>query len=244
MQGGFSVNNGLAHDDDPGWDALWDEVHQVIAYLGQTPAPVRRDAAPVLPPQTAEDQGRITLVLDLDETLVHCSPDRLGTSPDCFVRFDDTSAVGCVYCRPFAKLFLEITAQFFEVVIFTASTPAYADQVLDVLDPRQLLVRHRLYRQHCTVVDGGYMKDLSQLGRRLESVVLVDNSPISLVLNPDNGILCSTWLGDAQDKELLDLLAMLRTLEGDVQQVLEARYGLRKYFSKLKRASEAAGVLQ
>lgn len=46
----------------------------------------------------------------------------------------------------------------FEVVVFTASQKIYAERLLDILDPGHELVRHRIYRDSCVVVDGNYLK--------------------------------------------------------------------------------------
>merc|ERR1712224_43930 len=121
------------------------------------------------------------------------------------------TAVGYVYVRPFARLFLEIAARLFEVVVFTASSRGYADQVLDRLDPEGKCLAARLYREHCTEVGGAYLKDVRQLGRPLSRVVLVDNSPASLALCPSNGIICKGWTAEVtEDRELLDLLLLLQ----------------------------------
>ena len=40
-------------------------------------------------------------------------------------------------------------------------------------------------------IDG--LEDLRQLGRPMERLVLVDNSPVSLALCLDNGIIVSNW---------------------------------------------------
>jgi len=35
------------------------------------------------------------------------------------------------------------------LIIFTASISAYADVIIDLLDPNKEYIKHRLYRQHC-----------------------------------------------------------------------------------------------
>ncbi|CAJ1365262.1 unnamed protein product [Effrenium voratum] len=164
------------------------------------------DARPFLPPS-----AKPTLVLDLDETLVHCfrGSSLPEASPDLVVEFDESIGIGRIYFRPFVQLFLEVISRSFDVVVFTASQQAYADQVINALDPSGSLISHRLYRQHCTEFCGAYFKELSLLGRPLSKCILVDNSPISVACNAHNGVLIRSWYGDLQDQELLALLEVL-----------------------------------
>jgi TFIIF-interacting CTD phosphatase-like protein len=75
----------------------------------------------VLPPKRANDE-RITLVLDLDETLVHCSMDETTIFDWKFdVDFHGTNYAVSVRTRPHLQQFLQFAAQHFEVVVFTAS---------------------------------------------------------------------------------------------------------------------------
>merc|ERR1719221_739899 len=79
----------------------------------------------LLLPQLPEHRGRRTLVLDLDETLVHCHPTSIpGVPPpplEMWIRVAHPPLHAHVYVRPLAPIFLEVVARVFEVVIFTAS---------------------------------------------------------------------------------------------------------------------------
>ena len=56
---------------------------------------------------------------------------------------------------------MEHVGKRWEVVIFTASQRVYAEQLLNILDPGQKHIRHRIFRDSCVYVDGNYLKDLS-----------------------------------------------------------------------------------
>lgn len=136
---------------------------------------------PFLPPPSQT----FTLVLDLDETLIH------------FIEFDQqTAAQKAIYLgkgdknknkmieeeefgghfliRPGAREFLAQMSICYEVVIFTAAMQDYADWVIDHLDTGKW-IKHRLYRQHACREGPVFIKDLSKLGRQLNTVIIVDN---------------------------------------------------------------------
>uniref|UniRef100_A0A0G4GDF7 FCP1 homology domain-containing protein n=1 Tax=Chromera velia CCMP2878 TaxID=1169474 RepID=A0A0G4GDF7_9ALVE len=222
-------------------------LRNAVLYLAQTrPSKIPKSKKGYLPKKTCDKD--ITLVLDLDETLMHCRPERIpGRDPDTIVRFDDSASVGFVYFRPHVRDFLERCAKAFEVVVFTASTQNYADQVINKLDPQRLLIKHRLYRPHCTENFGGYTKDLRNLGRAMDRTILVDNSPISLAPQLDNGILCLSWFGDSRDHELHQILKELKhvadTRPSPVYRTLADRYGLRAWINSNRSDAPLANLI-
>lgn len=113
--------------------------------------------------------------------------------------------------RPGVYVFLRKMCELYEVVVYTASTRNYADKVLDAIDPERT-VTHRLFRKHCTLYNCEFVKDLSQLGRDLKDVIIVDNSPDCYMLQPCNGIPISTWTNDKNDRELDKLSSILELL--------------------------------
>ncbi|KAH0479149.1 MAG: hypothetical protein KVP17_004778 [Porospora cf. gigantea B] len=184
------------------------------------------EAGPLLPPQAACVAGRKTLVLDLDETLVHSNFE--GNAPSFTVQVNIADAVHNIHVakRPYTDSFLEFCAKHFEVVIFTASMEKYACPVVDVLDPNKKLFHGRLFRQHCTPQADNFVKDLSTLGRELAQVVIVDNSPAAFALQPDNAIQILSWFDDPDDRELLDLIPILEALsrEDDIPAIMRRAY--------------------
>jgi CTD small phosphatase-like protein 2 len=136
-----------------------------------------------------------TLVLDLDETLVHFE-----------------AAERKFRLRPGCLGFLRgLSHPYFEIVVFTAASQDYADFILDVLDPERTHIRHRLYRQHTRVTpEGIYVKDLARLGRDLTKTIIVDNIPENFAMQEGNGIEIKTWHDDPADRELEILAPFLR----------------------------------
>jgi RNA polymerase II subunit A small phosphatase-like protein len=166
----------------------------------------------LLTPLPPEDANKKTLVLDLDETLVHSSfkpiPD-----PDFVMSIELENVIHKVYVRkrPGVDNFLRVVGEKFEVVVFTASLAKYADPLLDILD-RGRLVKKRLFREACVQHYGNYVKDLSHLGRPLTNVIIIDNSPFSYMFQPDNAIPITSWFNDKADRQLYDLLPFLEQL--------------------------------
>ena len=131
----------------------------------------------LLPPQTRSSK-KITLLVDLDETLVHCSIEDMPNAE--FVK--EVLCFGEKYLvrgkkRPHCMEFLQKAAQKFEVVVYTASRREYADQIINLIDPKRQYIKYRLFREACLPVMETYVKEMSGMGRDLSKTILIDNSP-------------------------------------------------------------------
>jgi len=173
-------------------------------------------------PPARSSHPKRCLVLDLDETLVHCVT-VAGQKAEVFVPVQFPSGENIqvpsahqapLNIRPHALPFLQRMSELFEVFIFTASNSCYADAVLDYLDPDKKLISHRLYRESCTQTPAGmYVKDLRVIGGRdLEEMVLVDNASYSFGFQLDCGIPIIPFYDSRQDKELQILATYLEAL--------------------------------
>ena len=193
--------------------------------------------APRLPPRRmTRNTTPVTLVLDLDETLVHCSVEGGSDSDLIFpVNFNGVTYQVGVKMRPYMDRFLRAVADKFEVVVFTASQQVYADTLLDIIDPQRELIKHRLFRDSCLLVEGNYLKDLNVLGRDLSKTVLVDNSPHAFGYQVDNGIPIESWFDDPNDTELLKLAEFLDT----IQDVNDVRPLVRAHFKQFELVRDA-----
>eukprot|EP00811_Abedinium_folium_P036078 NODE_8820_length_1467_cov_12.151493.p1 GENE.NODE_8820_length_1467_cov_12.151493~~NODE_8820_length_1467_cov_12.151493.p1 ORF type:complete len:299 (+),score=23.42 NODE_8820_length_1467_cov_12.151493:104-1000(+) len=165
-------------------------------------------AQPLLPPQACARKGMKTLVLDLDETLVHSCFRASAADHRIRLVLDHDPVTVYIHKRPGVEEFLKGVTAHYEVVVFTASVAKYANAVIDLLDTGSW-VDSRLFREACTSTCAGYVKDLSKLGRSLEDVLIIDNSPLCYALQPQNAIAIRSWKGCPTDCELYDLLPIL-----------------------------------
>jgi len=177
--------------------------------------------APYLPPLVGEAiNTTYTLVLDLDETLVH---------------YYETETEGHVLVRPGTEEFLQEMSEFYEVVVFTAAMQDYADWVLNQIDPKGC-VKYRLYRQHAIKSEKCYIKDLTRIGRDLKKIIIVDNMGDNFQLQQENGILIKSWVDDAQDSALLELAPLLKEIAR--KKVDDVRDALNKFSIQMNEQSE------
>ncbi|XP_057859122.2 phosphatase PSR1 isoform X1 [Cryptomeria japonica] len=232
MQQTKSLEYGGKDDNDSGTSDELDDFDPYLFIkslpdLSEVVSPYR----PMLLPKQARRRPPITLVLDLDETLVHSTLDHCNDADFTFpVHFNMKEHTIYVRRRPFLQMFMERVAQMFEVIVFTASQSIYAEQLLNKLDPKQKLIHQRVYRESCVLVDGNYTKDLTILGRDLSKIAIIDNSPLAFGLQVDNGIPIESWFDDRSDSALVSLLPFLETLVGvdDVRPIIATKFNLRQ----------------
>ena len=123
--------------------------------------------------QSIHDVGKNTLVLDLDETLVHSTFSHITADITIEIEIERQKFKVYALKRPGVSEFLRKCSELYEVVIFTASLSAYADPLLDILDDNNL-VSFRLFRESCSFINNCYVKDLARLGRDLKHLIIVD----------------------------------------------------------------------
>ena len=170
---------------------------------------------PINPPyiKTPLINKKYTLVLDLDETLVNF---KIKAGREGYVRL-----------RPFLFGFLEEVGQYYELIIFTSATEAYANSVIEAIEQNKKYFDFVFYRQHTIIIGNDFVKDLTRIGRPLNSTIIVDNMPQNFRFQKENGICIKPFWGqDSNDKTLYNLIPILidiAKIGGDV------RINLNKY---------------
>ena len=163
---------------------------------------------PFLPPLDTK-KYTYTLVVDLDETLVH---------------YIEEENRAFVQVRPYADYFLTEMGKYFEIVIFTAAAEDYADIVLNELDKNNV-INFKLYRKHTEQINGIFIKDLSKLGRDINKVIIIDNNKDNFSLQPENGLHICSFVGDQNDDELYslseDLMKIVNSKKDDIRPIIK-----------------------
>lgn len=163
------------------------------------PAPFRRSPSltdagdflvPLKPPHL---QGRLTVVLDLDETLVYARE-------------------GPLYVRPGMEELMTFLSAHCETIVWTSSVHRYADAVLAQIDHCGA-VQHTIYRHKRWFKGKSAAKDLRLLGRDLDSTIIIENTPDCLVGYEHNGVLVEDYEGgELEDHTLHAVLVLLEDL--------------------------------
>ncbi|KAG9237534.1 NLI interacting factor-like phosphatase-domain-containing protein [Amylocarpus encephaloides] len=201
-----------------------------------------RQPSYVLPDAPSGKMTQKTLILDLDETLIHsmAKGGRMSTGHMVEVKLNTVVGAGenatlgpqhpilyYVHKRPNCDDFLRKVCKWYNLVIFTASVQEYADPVIDWLEQERKFFSGRYYRQHCTFRNGAFIKDLSSVEPDLSKVMILDNSPLSYLFHKDNAIPIEGWINDPTDNDLLHLVPLLEGLQWvtDVRALLALQGG-------------------
>lgn len=227
------------------------------------PLPVQlppADSVPVCPSISDEDDDetiqKLTVVLDLDETLV-CAYETSSLpvvvrnqAAEAGLKWFDLECVSVdkegegkqkvnhvtVFERPGLQEFLQQISKFADLVLFTAGLEGYASPLVDRIDLENRFSL-RLYRPAtCSTKYREHVKDLSCISKDLGRTVIVDNNPFSFLLQPLNGVPCIPFsAGQPHDGQLMEVLLPLLehlSLQRDVRPVLYERFHMPEWFQK------------
>ena len=173
--------------------------------------------------------NRKLLILDLDETLIFASETPLERPADFH------AGQYHVYRRPWVSEFLAFAHENFEVAAWTSSSPSYAEAVVPNLFPRDYPLSFVWNRRRCTTVFDAethehiHVKDLRKVkrrGYRLESVIMLDDTPEKLMRHYGNHLRLAPFTGDPLDRELLDIQPFLLHLseQDNIRQIEKRKW--------------------
>lgn len=215
--------------------------------LTDTPSSRRRDAAGALTPQStvkvlpftpqrplfqnqpsryllaereAHEMPVLTVVWDLDETLVSNRNVNLAQA----------------ILRPYALHVLNALRhmQGLEVILWTASTEETGAPVVDQLYSGGQVFDDVIFRNDSWFTEPIHTKDLRLLGRDMDRVVVFDNAPNCCKLNPANSVLVDDFMGARleNDAALINCYYIIESLLKMARQGVSVRDGLAKLMAE------------
>ena len=164
---------------------------------------------------TIPTDKKYTLILDLDETLIHVNSE------------------GQCLLRPGLFSFLGAVKPLYELISFTNASKPYSDAIIKKIETRNKYFDYNLYREHSFLRGKEFIKDISRIGRDIRKMIIVDNMPNNYRLNSENGINISPFLGDSKGDtvlfELKKLLIMFHKIGYD-----DIRMAIKEYQEVIK----------
>ena len=164
------------------------------------------------------NKKNFTLILDLDETLIK------------FVT-NINYPKGKIIFRPGLIQFLNKVFPLFDLILWTIAKKDYADEMINNIEKEKKYFTARLYRDHASYKNNIYVKDLSNLGRPLDRIIIIDDKESNFSLQRSNGILIRPFHGTKKecqnDYVLMDLYNILTKIIFDRSQ--DVRIGIDKY---------------
>eukprot|EP00993_Chasmostoma_nieuportense_P002930 NODE_3685_length_919_cov_27.654040_g3533_i0.p1 GENE.NODE_3685_length_919_cov_27.654040_g3533_i0~~NODE_3685_length_919_cov_27.654040_g3533_i0.p1 ORF type:complete len:274 (-),score=87.37 NODE_3685_length_919_cov_27.654040_g3533_i0:96-860(-) len=156
----------------------------------RAPSMIHEPTKHMIPPRRPEDKDKVTVILDLDETLIYARE-------------------GPLYARPHLEELLEFLSQNCETVVWTAGVRAYAQAVIRNIDPNGV-IDHCIYRsERWFTGQAGYSKDLGLVGRDLDKVLILENTPDCVRGHEENGILVADYEGGEMPDNTLPAITSL-----------------------------------
>lgn len=155
------------------------------------------------------------LILDLDETLIYATEESLERKSDFRV------GQYFVYKRPFVETFLRFCFENYEVAVWTTATKSYAEEIFKVILKTEYKLQFLWTRERCTLSfdederEHFFVKRMYKIrrhGYKLESVIVVDDSPNVWQDSYGNLVRVSKFEGDERDDELKVLPFYLKKL--------------------------------
>lgn len=161
------------------------------------------------------ENGRILLILDLDETLIHATEQKLSTEP----HFEYVEYF--IYKRPMVDHFLLEMSHYFDLAVWSSAGDQYVNDVVKLIKPNEIDFQFVWAQSKCTIRRdyelGNYvyekrLKKVKKLGFRLEQVLIVDDSPEKTRDNFGNAIYIQPFEGKHDDEELTVLSKYLKSI--------------------------------
>ena len=171
------------------------------------------------------------IVLDIDETILYASENKLD------IREDHIWENYYIYVRPFFMDLIKAIKEYYHIAIWTSSGEKYSDFIAENYF-KDVEIEFKWSRERCTMKfdpwtqEYHFVKNLKKVFRRYpkEKVLMIDDTPMKISYQYGNLICVPEFKGDQADTVLDHLCDYLLTIKDEPNfRRIEKRGWLNKY---------------
>ena len=188
------------------------EIHELNKSLNEEEIEIIKSVkVPFLFPLEKKDKYILTIVLDLDKTLIYNEEEEENYEEE--EEDKEEEIKNEIILRPGLYDFLDNLIKLkCELIIFSSSNEQRGEECINKIEKNKKYFNKRLFRDYCTLIGSSYVKDLSKLGRDLSKTIIIDNDLGCFYLQQENGILIKSFNGENDDKILFNLIKILKEI--------------------------------
>jgi hypothetical protein len=150
----------------------------------------------LIPEQDKKYKKSLVVVLDVDETLIYAEPELLEINDS-----KDSKYAYKVHIRPYFAYLIESLKKInCEIIIWSAGTYDYINDILDKTQINRKLIDHIICRDDRWFTTKKRYKDLSQLNRDLSRTIMIENDCRSIIINIFNSVIVPSYIGEKRSK--------------------------------------------
>lgn len=167
------------------------------------------------------EKSEILVILDIDETLVHATTDKLDQNHDFKIE------TYYIYVRPHFKTFIEFIQKHFRFAIWSSASDNYVEEITKKLGLSETAEfcwgRSKATYKSMSSESSPYtsdhhyyikrLKKVKKLGFKLEKILMIDDTPHKFQENYGNAILVSEFTGNINDSEFIGLINYLTAIK-------------------------------
>jgi len=172
---------------------------------------------------------KFTLILDLDHTLVNTKFYKSS--------FESLTTEYVMNIRPYAINLIQEMSMYYEIIVFSAGSEEYTNEVVSILDPYRQYVKKVISCKNCVEVKEGFViKDLRIFAdREIKDILIVDDCIYSYAFQIENGVPVKPFDENSKkdDKELVFLMYYLKKLYDENPENL-AEANKKKFWSNIE----------
>ena len=156
-----------------------------------------------------------TLLINIDDTLIHS--------------YKNSNKI---IIRNYLNEFLSSLIPYYELISFTYGNKKYSDNIINVIEEKEIYFEYNLYKENCTYLNEEYYKDFNKLGRDIKRTIIIEDIDNNFGNKNDNTILIKSFNKNKNDFILKNLALILIQIAKD--ECDDIRKSLKMYKNEIK----------